>query len=76
MQLKINDWHSADVKCELAKRGVNLTLLAKENGIAPSTLRNVFRVKWPKGERIIAEALGCEPSEIWPSRYQSQAKVA
>ncbi|CCK09528.1 Ner-like regulatory protein [Cronobacter sakazakii 696] len=24
---------------------------------------------WPRGEKIIAEALGTEPWIIWPSRY-------
>lgn len=24
---------------------------------------------WPKAERIIAEALGVPPEQIWPSRY-------
>ncbi|EEJ2444476.1 helix-turn-helix domain-containing protein [Salmonella enterica subsp. enterica serovar 13,23:y:e,n,z15] len=24
---------------------------------------------WPKGERLIAEALGVAPEKIWPSRY-------
>ncbi|WP_233358209.1 helix-turn-helix domain-containing protein [Vibrio cholerae] len=26
---------------------------------------------WPKGERIIAEAIGMTPQEVWPSRYRS-----
>ncbi|MBJ8914212.1 helix-turn-helix domain-containing protein, partial [Citrobacter freundii] len=38
---------------------------------AESTLRNVFRHHWPKGEKIIADFLNMEPSEIWPSRYQN-----
>ncbi|MCI4175519.1 helix-turn-helix domain-containing protein, partial [Dickeya dianthicola] len=24
----------------------------------------------PKGEKLIAEALGVSPAEIWPSRYR------
>ncbi len=72
MEVKMHDWHPADVKCALAKVGTNLTELAKENGLAPATLRNVFRAKWPKGERIIAEALNEAPENIWPSRYMKQ----
>ncbi|WP_404873652.1 transcriptional regulator [Klebsiella pneumoniae] len=26
--------------------------------------------RWPKGERLIAEALGVAPETIWPSRYR------
>ncbi|MCD5733091.1 helix-turn-helix domain-containing protein, partial [Klebsiella pneumoniae] len=26
--------------------------------------------RWPKGERLIAEALGIAPEQIWPSRYR------
>ncbi|WP_162265502.1 helix-turn-helix domain-containing protein, partial [Salmonella enterica] len=26
--------------------------------------------RWPKGERLIAEALGVAPEKIWPSRYR------
>ncbi|WP_139385313.1 helix-turn-helix domain-containing protein, partial [Salmonella enterica] len=25
---------------------------------------------WPKGERLIAEALDVAPEDIWPSRYR------
>lgn len=63
------DWHSADVKCALEKAGTNLAKLARENNLAPSTLRNVFRVRIPKYERIIADAIGTTPDQIWPSRY-------
>ncbi|MCE7733187.1 helix-turn-helix domain-containing protein [Vibrio campbellii] len=73
MKETIHDWHAADVKCALEKSGTNLTKLAKENGLAPSTLRNVFRMRWPKGERIIAKALNEKPETIWPSRYEQSA---
>ncbi|HDO1327598.1 TPA: helix-turn-helix domain-containing protein [Aeromonas veronii] len=66
------DWHSADVKCALAKAGTNLAKLAREHDLAPSTLRNVFRFRCPKYERIVAEAIGKTPDQIWPSRYESK----
>ena len=66
------DWHSADVKCALAKAGTNLAQLARENDLASSTLRNVFRFRCPKFERIVAEAIGKTPDQIWPSRYESK----
>jgi Ner family transcriptional regulator len=32
-------------------------------------LANALSRPWPKGEFLIANALGIDPSEIWPSRY-------
>ncbi|WED29200.1 helix-turn-helix domain-containing protein [Vibrio sp. DW001] len=63
------DWHVADIRAALAKCGTNYEKLAKENGIAGSTLRNALRFKYPKAERIIAKKIGVTPEEIWPSRY-------
>ncbi|RJT40761.1 hypothetical protein D6C13_18480 [Rahnella woolbedingensis] len=34
-----------------------------------STLSNALSRPWPKGELLIASALGIHPSLIWPSRY-------
>lgn len=64
------DWHVEDIKCELRKRRITLKSLSINAGLAPSTLNNALRVSYPKAERIIAEALGLEPRDIWPSRYQ------
>ncbi|MBN8112606.1 helix-turn-helix transcriptional regulator [Vibrio parahaemolyticus] len=69
MQANTHDWHPAEVKCALEKLGTNLSELSEKNGLARSTLRNVFRAPWPKGERIIADALNEKPENIWPSRY-------
>ncbi|MDT3413228.1 UNVERIFIED_ORG: lambda repressor-like predicted transcriptional regulator [Atlantibacter sp. SORGH_AS 304] len=33
-------------------------------------LANALTRRWPKGERLIAEALGTQPDAIWPSRYR------
>ena len=64
------EWHVEDIKCELRKRRITLKSLSINAGLAPSTLNNALRVSYPKAERIIAEALGLEPRDIWPSRYQ------
>ncbi len=64
------DWHVEDIKCALRKRRITLKSLSINAGLAPSTLNNALRVSYPKAERIIAEALGLEPRDIWPSRYQ------
>lgn len=63
------DWHSVDVIAVLKKKGTSLAALSRNHGLSSSTLANTLVRKWPKGERIIAEYLGLDPSVIWPSRY-------
>lgn len=64
------DWHPADIVAGLRKKGTSLAAISREAGLASSTLANALQRRWPKGEILIATALGCEPEEIWPSRYQ------
>lgn len=68
------DWHTADIKCALAKLGLNLADLSRRNGLAPITVGKALQFPYPKGERIIAEAIGVPPETIWPSRYQKRAE--
>nr|WP_283258185.1 helix-turn-helix transcriptional regulator [Photorhabdus luminescens] len=63
------DWHPADIIAGLKKRGTTLSAVSREAGLSASTLSNALHRSWPKGERLIATALDCEPYEIWPSRY-------
>ncbi|CBJ82679.1 MULTISPECIES: helix-turn-helix domain-containing protein [Xenorhabdus] len=63
------DWHPADIIAELKKRGTTLSEVSRAAGLASSTLANALQRHWPKGERLIAEALERTPEEIWPSRY-------
>ncbi|EAO6137941.1 transcriptional regulator, partial [Salmonella enterica] len=69
MEPKSQDWHRADIKSALEKRGITLRELSRQAGLSPDSLRNVFTRSWPRAERIIADALGVTPQEIWPSRY-------
>lgn len=63
------DWHSADIIAALKKRGTSLSAVSREAGLASSTLANTLIRHWPKGERLIAQALEVTPEQIWPSRY-------
>ncbi|EBA0748632.1 helix-turn-helix domain-containing protein [Salmonella enterica] len=63
------DWHSADIIAALKKRGTSLSTVSRKAGLASSTLANALIRRWPKGERLIADALGTAPEQIWPSRY-------
>lgn len=63
------DWHSADIIAALKKRGTSLSAVSRNSGLASSTPGNALYRHWPKGERLIADALGVTPEQIWPSRY-------
>ncbi|MDH5259401.1 MAG: helix-turn-helix domain-containing protein [Gammaproteobacteria bacterium] len=66
----IKDWHKADIKAELEKAGWSLRALSFHHGYKhPDTLKRVFQRRWPKGEKLIAEAIGQKPENIWPTRY-------
>ena len=60
------DWHQADIIAALRKRG---TVVSRSAGLSSSTLSNAMSRSWPKGEKVIAQALEVHPSVIWPSRY-------
>ncbi len=63
------DWHRADIVAALHKRGVTLSQLSRDQGLAARTLNNAFERHYPRAEGLIARALEMEPEEIWPSRY-------
>lgn len=68
----IKDWHRAYIVAALHSKGLTLAQLSRDNGLATRTLNNAFARPYPKAERIIATAIGCHPSLIWPSRYASK----
>ncbi|ACT06367.1 transcriptional regulator [Dickeya dianthicola] len=63
------DWHPADIIAALRKRNTTLAAVSRAAGLSSSTLANALIRPWPKGERLIADALGIQASEIWPNRY-------
>lgn len=63
------DWHPWDIKAALGKKGYSLVRVARENGYAKTSPSEVLRKPWPAMEDLIANAIGVEPWEIWPSRY-------
>ena len=64
------DWHRADIVAAVRKAGWSLRKLAKHHGYSCATTLNVALDRpWPKGERLIAEAIGTNAQTIWPSRY-------
>lgn len=69
-----SDWHPFEVIAALRAKGTSLERLSRLKGYHPKALHVVSRRSWPKGELIIAEQIGIEPSEIWPSRYESKRR--
>ena len=63
------DMHPADIIAQLKKRNLSLAAVSRQAGLSSSTLANTLSRPWPKGEFLIAQALGIDPAEIWPSRY-------
>ena len=61
MEQKNADWHRADVVAALKKKGWSVRALSIASGLAPDTLRVALQVSYPKGERIIAAAIGVKP---------------
>lgn len=68
------DWHRADVIAALKKKGISLASLSREAGLNSRTLNNALDRRYPKAERIIANAIGVKPNDIWPSRYEVEAR--
>ncbi len=64
------DWHPADIKAALHKKGITLSGIAKAYGLNGSTsLSSTFTRSYPVNEQRIADAIGVHPKVIWPSRY-------
>lgn len=69
MERQYVDWHHADIIAALRKRGTSLAAVSRSAGLSSSTLANALTRPWPKGEQLIAEAIGIDPWVIWPTRY-------
>ena len=65
----INDWERVDIIYALKKKGITLAALSRQSGLNSRTLNNALDRRYPKGEKIIAGAIGVDPKTIWPSRY-------
>lgn len=66
------DWHPADVKAALHKKGITLAGIAEAHGLSnSSTLSSTFTRSYPANEKRIADAIGVHPKVIWPSRYNA-----
>lgn len=69
-----SDWHPWDIKATLGKKGYTLRKVSTENHYCITAASDALRKPWPKLERIIADIIGEEPWDIWPSRYDDNNK--
>ncbi|MEI7189174.1 helix-turn-helix transcriptional regulator [Dickeya dianthicola] len=74
MEVK-KDWHNADIIAELRKKGTSMSAVSRQAGLSSTTLANALFRPWPKGEWLIAKAIGVPPEDIWPSRYFDNGKL-
>jgi len=68
------DWHPADIKAALAKKGWTFARIARQYGYVRNSPNTVLHKPWSQIEKIIGVVLGVKPSEIWPSRYDGRGR--
>jgi Ner family transcriptional regulator len=68
------DWHPADIKASLAKKGFTFARIARENGYVCNSPNSVLHKPWSQMERIVSNIIGVKASEIWPSRYDRRGR--
>ncbi len=68
-EILVEDWHKADIKAALEKKGVKLEDIARTLKLAEGGVSNVWRGKSDPIQSEIARVLGVKPEVIWPSRY-------
>ncbi len=73
--MPIGDWHPADVKAALEKRGYSFARIAREQGYRYNSPSAVLRRPWAPVEEIVAKIIGVKPEVIWPTRYTANRIV-
>lgn len=66
------NWHPADILAKIAKKGSNLSRIAKDNGLSSTTPSKALREPCYSGEQAIAKFLDISAHVIWPNRYDSK----
>lgn len=62
------DWDRHEITARLRRRGLTFAELERRHGYRPCTMRMATMKPWPKVEQIIADALGLQVEDIWPTR--------
>lgn len=59
------------IKWQLRNHSTSLADLARDLGVVRNAMNNVKRQPYPRMERAIADAIGLQPVELWPERWNS-----
>lgn len=68
------DWHPADIKAALDKKGWSLARIAREYGYGKNSPYMVLQKPWSQIEEIVARIIGVKAADIWPCRYDRRGR--
>ena len=68
--MMLSDRHPVDIIGGLKNGALYCQRFCDRQVLVSSMLASTLTHRWPKGERLIAEALDVAPKSIWPSRYR------
>lgn len=75
-ELGHEDWSRGRILEAVREQGMSMRKLSERSGRKPATLYNALRFEdYVLGEQIIAEFLGVDPSDIWPSRFRRREEI-
>ena len=67
-------WDRHSILAEIKRRFGSLQALADRAGIGAAHLSVALGAPYPKGERVIARALGVPVHLLWPDRYDAKGR--
>ncbi len=62
------------IKYQLALRGTSLARLARDRGLYRTAVQTALFRAYPKSERVISDAIGLTPAQLWPERYDDAGR--
>jgi Ner family transcriptional regulator len=68
------DWHPADIKAALTKKGYSFAQIARAFGYSDGSPNAVLHRPWSQMERIISKIIGVPAAVVWPSRYDRKGR--
>lgn len=66
---KDKDWHPADIRAALEKRGWSFARVDRRHALLEGMARKAAVYPHQRGEEAIAKVLGIHPQLIWTTRY-------
>ncbi|GAB4119827.1 MAG: hypothetical protein Kow00104_02510 [Rhodothalassiaceae bacterium] len=74
MARRQEDWHPADIRAALEKRGWSFAQVDRAQSLQEGTARKTAVYPHIRGEEAIARVLGLHPRFIWPRRYAANGE--